>query len=42
MVLSLCSKGFSTWLSIAWAVPPEESYQAVPGTFDTNSSPVAK
>ena len=36
------SKGFSTWLSIAWASPPEESYQAVSGTSATNSSPRAK
>ena len=42
IVSSSVSKGFSTWLSIAWARPPEESYHAVSGTAATNSSPVAK
>jgi len=41
-VLSSVSKGCSTWLSIACTTPPDESYQAVSGTFATNSSPKAK
>ena len=41
-VLSSVSKGFATWLSMACASPPEESYHAVSGTLLMNSSPRAK
>ena len=37
-VPSLASNGFATWLSIACARAPEESYHAVPDTLAVNFS----